>query len=559
MRLEPRSRFDRRLTDQLGELPAILAGATIIRIDTVGFERILRIALKPRGGDGEDREGAASLDLFFELVPRTPFVVLASGGAIVAAMRAPGTRRADDRRMVRGGAYLLPFDLGPPDRVPDAQNALETLFASSTAAGPEAWTKVLARRLRGVPPKRLAALVQGANNPAAAAAHLAGYLGPLAIEHDQAGSPVLVPAAGDFSDRPRPSAVAVAAEWARLQVERELARRLHAAIGRALRAERKRLDRSRQGLERDARQLGDAALLRRQGETILVHLAQVEAGARRTQLPDPYTGSLIEIELDPRRTAAANAEGYFQAARRAERAAAHFEARARALDEQVQALSAAETRLAASSDSADSAELRTIADLARELIAAGLVPGDVLRASEPPSGESETGESGRPKGGRSAVRRRGETQERLPYRAYPVGNGWEVWVGRSAADNDLLTHKLARPHDLWFHARGASGSHVVLRRIDGARTVPPPAVVEIAAAYAAYFSRASHSRLVPVIVTEKRYVQKPRRSPPGTAMCLREKVVMAVPRRPAGKESPKEEPGPIGRPGSPPRSRSRKP
>jgi predicted ribosome quality control (RQC) complex YloA/Tae2 family protein len=58
-------------------------------------------------------------------------------------------------------------------------------------------------------------------------------------------------------------------------------------------------------------------------------------------------------------------------------------------------------------------------------------------------------------------------------------------------------------------------------------------VIEAAASYAAFFSQARNSRMVPVIVTEKRYVRKPRRSPPGMAVCLREKTVMAAPRRPS--------------------------
>ena len=54
---------------------------------------------------------------------------------------------------------------------------------------------------------------------------------------------------------------------------------------------------------------------------------------------------------------------------------------------------------------------------------------------------------------------------------------------------------------------------------------------------AAFFSRARHSRLVPVIVTEKRYVRKPRRSPPGTAVCLREKSIFVEPGLPPGAEA----------------------
>ena len=91
---------------------------------------------------------------------------------------------------------------------------------------------------------------------------------------------------------------------------------------------------------------------------------------------------------------------------------------------------------------------------------------------------------------------------------------------------------MARPEDLWFHARGVSGSHVVLRR-GGRKDAPGKRVIEQAAAIAAYFSKARTSRMAPVAYTEKRHVRKPRKAEPGLALMTREKVVMVEPRLPA--------------------------
>lgn len=526
LRLEPPSRFDRKLTDQLGEAPAALAGAAISEIDTVGFERILRITLVPRGGTT-----LRPLELFFELVLRTPFIVLTMGGDIITAVRATGTHRPDDRRMERGGAYLLPFALGRPDAIPRAEAALSALLAPSRPSDeardqPTTWTKILARTWRGMPEERLTSLLGDASDPRAAAARLAGFRGPLAIDHDDRGWPLLVPSTGGIGAA-GDSPLAVTAEWARRRLEHERALRLHAAIAQALRTERKRLARARSAIERDAHKRGDAAHLRRRGETLLAHLPKVRRGVGRVELPDPYDGTLIEIELDPRQAPASNAEAYFQAARRAERAAAHVEARRIDIEERERALAGAEMRLAEMGDRSTVADL---GNLARELAAAGIGRGDLVQAISVSTG-GELGQSPGPAGIKAAERRK-KAQERLPYRVYPVGGGWEVWVGRSRADNDLLTHKLARPHDLWLHAQGAAGSHVLLRRRDGTRGVPPRQVIEAAASHAAFFSRARSSRLVPVIATEKRYVRKPRGSPPGVAATLREKTLMAVPRPP---------------------------
>jgi predicted ribosome quality control (RQC) complex YloA/Tae2 family protein len=57
----------------------------------------------------------------------------------------------------------------------------------------------------------------------------------------------------------------------------------------------------------------------------------------------------------------------------------------------------------------------------------------------------------------------------------------------------------------------------------------PRTVLEKAAALAALHSKARHSGLVPVVWTERRYVRKPRKAAPGTAVCLREKSLFVEP------------------------------
>jgi predicted ribosome quality control (RQC) complex YloA/Tae2 family protein len=110
-------------------------------------------------------------------------------------------------------------------------------------------------------------------------------------------------------------------------------------------------------------------------------------------------------------------------------------------------------------------------------------------------------------------------------------DGWEVRVGRDDADNDALTHRFARPDDVWLHASGVAGSHVVLR-MHGRDGNPPRTVLEAAAALAARFSKAKHAGTVPVIWTRKRYVRKPRGGAPGVAVCTHEKTLFVRPALP---------------------------
>jgi predicted ribosome quality control (RQC) complex YloA/Tae2 family protein len=110
--------------------------------------------------------------------------------------------------------------------------------------------------------------------------------------------------------------------------------------------------------------------------------------------------------------------------------------------------------------------------------------------------------------------------------------GWDVLIGRSNEGNDYLTHSLARPEDYWFHVHGAAGSHVVLRRGKG-RNEPSKQTVAEVASWAAFYSQARTAGKVPVIVTRKKYVRKPRKGPPGLALCTQEKTVIVRPVEPA--------------------------
>jgi hypothetical protein len=130
---------------------------------------------------------------------------------------------------------------------------------------------------------------------------------------------------------------------------------------------------------------------------------------------------------------------------------------------------------------------------------------------------------------RRTGRARREVKGTAPFKRFVIDERHTVLVGRKDRENDELTHRIASPRDLWFHAQGVPGSHVILR---GATRSTPKRVLERAAAIAAYFSKARHSSTVPVIYAEKRYVRKPRGSPPGTAVCQRGKTLYVRPSLP---------------------------
>jgi len=118
----------------------------------------------------------------------------------------------------------------------------------------------------------------------------------------------------------------------------------------------------------------------------------------------------------------------------------------------------------------------------------------------------------------------------LPYYKFTLDK-WEILVGKSARDNDVLTFKVARPNDFWFHAQNVTGSHVVLRNPQKLISAPK-SIIERAAGIAAFYCKAKHSGIVPVVYTMKKYVWKGKNSPPGLVSIKFEKSIIVEPFNP---------------------------
>ncbi len=107
-------------------------------------------------------------------------------------------------------------------------------------------------------------------------------------------------------------------------------------------------------------------------------------------------------------------------------------------------------------------------------------------------------------------------------------DGFEILVGKNSKNNDLLTQQYAYKEDLWLHARDATGSHVVVKYRAGKKI--PNTVIEAAASLAAYYSKRRNETLAPVIVTQKKFVRKPKGFAEGQVYVEKEEVVMVEPK-----------------------------
>ena len=113
-----------------------------------------------------------------------------------------------------------------------------------------------------------------------------------------------------------------------------------------------------------------------------------------------------------------------------------------------------------------------------------------------------------------------------PYREIRF-QGWEILVGRNARGNDHITKNIARGSDLWFHAEGLPGSHVLIRN---PRSVEiPQAVIERAASLAAFYSRGKNAGKVAITYAFARAVRKPKGAKPGLVVLSERRTMMAVP------------------------------
>lgn len=254
----------------------------------------------------------------------------------------------------------------------------------------------------------------------------------------------------------------------------------------------KRLTRKRQAIEADLARARRVDELHEQAAMILAHASEIplNSGSFEVQSWDDPTRT-VRLELDPHKTAPEMAEALFKRAKRMRRG-----------------LDVAPERLALVDD-----ELREISTLRRQLDAGEV---DAVFAALEKHGDEPS-----PPPASSTPSRRSEG--RSPYRQFHTVEGNAILVGRNATDNDRLTLRVARPHDLWLHARGVTGAHVVVP-LDKGKACSSETLVD-AATLAAHFSELRGEHTVDVLYTPRRFVHKRKGTGVGTVTLDREKVI----------------------------------
>jgi hypothetical protein len=369
------------------------------------------------------------------------------GGALVLRLSGPApalTLLVDGapRATVGEGPEAWPPPPDSPDREPGRlePEAFASGVAAAQARGRSRRRAVLAT-CPGLGPTLAATLDGSASSFAALVARLAQPRPHLIVpgppgswrdaELAEAGAVLLTPVAVEADDAfvLRPDTWSEGAELFLEARHRGLAfdRRRRAAVGEVRRRIR-RLEQLERNLARDLDRLADESTLRREAEALLALGSRLEPGASEVVVPDPYDpAGQLTLDVDPKLGGVRNAERRFERARRAERARRQIELRQR---EAEVALASEREREAGLLEVRDRVEIDTLV----------------------PEGPGE--------------RKAGPAASAGPPH-YLTSRGLSILVGRSARENQHLTFRVARPEDLWFHARDVPGSHVVLRDPEG--------------------------------------------------------------------------------------------
>src|SRR5438309_5713527 len=259
------------------------------------------------------------------------------------------------------------------------------------------------------------------------------------------------------------------------------------AVKASLRKTLKRAVKRIEALEADLAKAERYRDYNRYGELLKSHLGEIQKGAASITVPDYFDPALPEIvlPLDPAKSPQGNLDDYFRKYKKYQNAQKAIRPRLKAAQAEVAAL---RERLAALDRGGTSTDLEVEAPLHR-----------VQPARLP----------------------RNEKSQAKPFLRFTSEAGDAILVGRNSRENEELTFGLARSHDLWLHASGAPGSHVVLRLEKGGE-LRKESLLD-AATLALHYSDLRKSGQGEVLYTHRKHVRKPRGAKPGLVTVTQDK------------------------------------
>ncbi|HHV44630.1 MAG TPA: fibronectin/fibrinogen-binding protein [Firmicutes bacterium] len=493
-----------------------LIGGQVIEIKQPDWDRLLYLTI-------ETEEGL--LELIAEIMGRHSNLVLVDARTkkILAAQRVVTEQMSRYRQIAPGLRYIQPPASGRRPFYPLTREALANVLNS-----PKQVANTLLQGLLGLSPLLVTEILHRSGieptTPAQAlkAEHVERLLQELTHLGQRAAQGSFTPTLitdgqglpADISatnlkhldpavQKPFPSPSLLVSEYFHFKTTREAMAQLENQLNAVIQQQLANCNQKVVELEEALHRAESADEFRKYGELLTANLHALKRGQREATVIDYYDPEQREttIELDPELTPAANADKYFRMYQKARRGRRITAEQLSKVNEEIQYLQTVETHLELAEDLEDLERIRD------ELMEQGYLPK--------PSERTKTGKKAQP------LIFRGP--EEVP-----------IHVGRNNRENDQLTLRLARPHDLWFHTKQIPGSHVVVRmeRKVGDLADVPEQLVRCAAQIAAYFSKARHGQNVPVDYTFIKYVRKPSGARPGFVIYDHYRTIQVDPKLP---------------------------
>ena len=239
----------------------------------------------------------------------------------------------------------------------------------------------------------------------------------------------------------------------------------------------------RSNLQKDLEMHGDPETHKKLGDLLLANIATAVRDGQTVKITDFYSSEapVIAVEVDENTSLQDAAAQRFRQYTKAKRAKEEISERLKRLGEEILGLEKREQQLE---------------QIAQERNQNALENFDQVSKTSVPRRNQQK-----------------RVQQISGVRRYLSTDGYEILVGRAARDNDNLTFRIARPHDLWLHAGDYPGSHVVVRN-PTRKEIPQRTVIE-AAQLAGRFSQASEDAKVVIHYTERKFLSKPKGAAPG--------------------------------------------
>lgn len=482
-----------------------ITGARIADISQEPYERVVRIGLQKRMDAGVVRD----VVLVAELVGKGSNVLLLEGEKILDCLHFRRSEKGATRPAAPGLSYCPP---NPSGRWFPNEVTLERMGEIIANPAGERW-KAIVEKISGISPL-LAREIEFVSDGTASGLwrnfrllferyercafepRVVTLLGEKKIL-----CPLALKSLGTAAEETFPSLNQAADSYYFETVMRRQMADKKQAMAKRLRQLLLRLQRRRENLMLDREKFEKDVELKAYGEILVANYPKLKKGMRQIEVldfrQDPPPSTLIPLDeaLDP----AGNVERYFKKYKKAKRG---LEVTSRRIAETERETGYLESVLFQIEEAADLEELEEIRqELGEERILAV------------------------PKKPRSA---REKKEMSLPVRRFRSSEGLEIFCGKHNVGNDFLLRKLARGNDLWFHAQGLPGSHVLLKV--GPRE-PKFNSIQEAAMIAAYYSRGRDSGRIAVDYTPVKNVHKPKGARPGSVIYSHQKTITVQPEK----------------------------